>query len=230
MNPQKPEDTNAESPEITTVVLPTPAELLDRIIEPKQKPKRENYPFITHKKTPYLARRGKPNPVRKEDGSPGDPIPFGNWYVYQTLDGVDHRFSLKTEIYEEAKVRYHNWRNKVQQIQPTEGSLSSLLPEIVIRLKATRKAKGSMVPVNNAVARLLKYCPFMKVPWKHLTNTMILTEWADYVDNQDYALNTLRDDLLMLRTAVKLAVKKHCIPQDNDLLLGRQLEFTTDDN
>jgi hypothetical protein len=198
--------------------------------EDKPKPKRQNYPFVHHKKTPYLARRGKPSPNTKKDGQAGEPMPFGSWYVYKTIDGVDYRFSLETEVYEEAKAKYDHWLENLNIITPTEGSLSSLLPEILQRRKATCKGKRSMVPIMNAANRLQRGCPFMKVGWKDLNNSMIFSEWNEFVNSgcqtqddgstscHDYSLNTLKTDYGLLRYAMRMAVKKHSIPTDHDLL------------
>ena len=195
------------------------------------KPKRKSYPFVQHAKTPYLARRGKPNPNGKKDGAPGTPIPFGSWYVYQTIDGVDYRFSLETEVYVEAKGKYANWRETLNKVTTTAGSLSSLLQDILNRRKATCKGRQSVVTVTNSAKRLLRGCPFMTTDWAALDNSTILTEWSTYVDSghqtyddgtticRHYALNTLNLDYKLLRSLIKLAVKKHCIPDDHDLLL-----------
>jgi len=219
------------------VLIPSPAEMaLLKLLPPQPKAKRANYEFVNHKKTPYLARRGKPNPMKKKDGSPGDPIPFGNWYVYKTIDGEDHRFSLRTPVYEEARRKYDIWLGGLNKITAKAGSLSSLVPKIIERRKSTRKGHASMVPVLNAQARLMKGCPFMKVPFHDLTNDMVFTQWNEFIETgcqlqedgtltyRDYSLNTLQADYELLRAVFRMAVKKHCLPEDHDLLEGVTLE------
>jgi hypothetical protein len=198
-------------------------------------PKRVNYPFVQHKKTPYLARRAKPNPEKK-DGCAGLPIPFGSWYVYQTIDGKDYRFSLRTEVHEEAKQKYHNWLSKLQHVSATKGSLSSLLPGIIQRRKATHKSEGSLGPLLNAQKRLLRGCPFMKTEYSDLTNLVVLEQWNEFVatgrqdmddgniEYNEYSLNTLQTDYYLLRSAVRLAEKMQCVPPYPDLMENVVLE------
>ena len=180
MNPDAPEVIVGEQETAVTpatLTIPDPVYSLTSAAPPTSKAKRVNYPFVPHKKTPYLARRGKPNPRSKADGTPGEPVPFGSWYVYKTMDGVFHRFSLETEVYEEAKQKYDKWLANLNTTVPTEGSLSSLVPEFVERRQNFRKGEASREALHVAVNRLLEWCPFMKVPYKELTNAMILAEW-----------------------------------------------------
>ena len=62
----------AHDPTNTTSTSLIPEDLLELpdISKLENKPKRRAFPFVQHKKTLYLARRGKPNPTNKKDGYP----------------------------------------------------------------------------------------------------------------------------------------------------------------
>ena len=214
-----------------TITIPDAVDSLVSTPPPTLKVKRVHCPFVLHKKTPYLARRGKPNSRCKADGTPGDPVPFGSWYVYKTIGGVFYRFSLETEVYDEAKQKYDKWLANLNTTIPTEGSLSSLVSDFLQRRQNVRKGKASKEALDDAVNRLLEWCAFMKVPYKELNNAMILAEWnalsqpgsrplpnGEVTSHVAYKGNTLVSSHWVLRRLINLAVKKRFIPIDHDLL------------
>jgi hypothetical protein len=192
--------------------------------------KRNDGLYIFHKKTPYLARRSKPNPTAKADGTPGAPIPFGNWYVYQTIDGKDYRFSLRTEVYDEAKEKYNDWLKTLTVIPAEGGTLSALLPYLIKRSNKARSTDKSRAAFTYAATRLCRGCPFMFKQVKDLTDKMVGDEWDAYVDTgcqhledgtvtlRNYSLNTLKGEYKVLLSVIKTATKKSWLPADHTLL------------
>ncbi len=197
-----------------------------------KKPARKQLPFFfpEERTAPYLARRGRPNPKKKKDGTPGDLIPVGNWYIYQTIGKTHHRHSLKTANFEEAKKLYANWLVKRENLVPSKGSLSSLLRELGIRQKKSLK-KGSKRTAAGTIKLVMTWLSFMKLPYSKLKNLPMLEEWntlsepatktlpdGTEISHPAYSPNTLDKARRLLRRLVKLAVKNHFISQDNDLL------------
>lgn len=196
--------------------------------------KREQLPFVPHKKTPWLVRRGKPNPEAKANGSPGDPIPFGSWYVSKTVDGKFYRFSLATEVYAEALTKYDEWYANRKTTVPSEGNLASLHDEFILRRKGKRKDMRSL---EERFRRLVDWCPFMCAPYRKLTNIVILEQWnalsepatrttpdGTIVTRDLYKPNTLKEDLWVLKSLIKIAVNHQFISRNHDLLMDVEVE------
>ena len=99
------------------------------------------------------------------------------------------------------------------------------------RRKTTRKGKRGIEAVVDSANRLVRCCPFMTAKFADLENVTILTEWATFVESgrqvnlegkivqRCYKANTLNNDCGLLRCLIKLATKKHLIPEDHELLL-----------
>ena len=189
----------------------------DKDTNPGGKPskkKRTRQVFKKHKKVPALARIGG----------------TGNWYVYTTLNKKDYRFSLKTELFSEAKDKYLCWFANLGTATPSQiRCLVDLIPEFKAKKQATTKKASTLKAYLKSCDRLERWCPLiMTTPYDKLTNLDILNEWNTLEEPGDgeetgFAKETLKQTRRALRQQFDLAVEKGLLPPTHNLLKGLKL-------